>query len=199
MIARVGRERALCEGERQRERHEPLLRAVVEVALEPPTLGVGGLDEPRPGRAQLLEARAQLRLQALVLEREPGGGDDPVDELGMVAQRRVVDERRDRKPGALDGRGHAARAVSRQRDRLAVDVDERVVAQPVGELERGVAERAASASRSLPGSGVSPSSTTSVATAERASRLRSSPARNASGTVSSARTDSHSSTHPEPP
>jgi hypothetical protein len=34
-------------------------------------------------------------LEALVVEGEPGGGDDCVDELGMVAERLVVDERRD--------------------------------------------------------------------------------------------------------
>ena len=32
----------------QRQRHEALLGAVVEVALEPAALGVGGLEDPRP-------------------------------------------------------------------------------------------------------------------------------------------------------
>ena len=36
-----------CEAEVQRQGHEPCLRAVVEVALESPALGVGGLDQSR--------------------------------------------------------------------------------------------------------------------------------------------------------
>ena len=43
------------EPQRERERDEALLRAVVEVALDPPARGVAGLDEPRARRAQLLE------------------------------------------------------------------------------------------------------------------------------------------------
>ena len=33
--------------QREQDAHEPLLRAVVQVAPEPPALGVGGLDDPR--------------------------------------------------------------------------------------------------------------------------------------------------------
>src|SRR5262249_57254824 len=43
-----------CESERQRQRHEPLLRAVVEVSLEPAPLLVSRLDEARAGRLQIL-------------------------------------------------------------------------------------------------------------------------------------------------
>ena len=39
--------------QRQRQRHQPLLRAVVEVALQPPALGVRGGDHTGPGAAQL--------------------------------------------------------------------------------------------------------------------------------------------------
>ena len=56
----------------QRERDEPLLGAVVEVALEPAPLVVAGLDDARARGAQLLEPGAQLGLQPLVLERERG-------------------------------------------------------------------------------------------------------------------------------
>ena len=48
----------------QREPDEPRLRAVVEVALEAPALGVADLDEPRARRPQLLEAPVQLGVQA---------------------------------------------------------------------------------------------------------------------------------------
>ena len=43
--------------DRQREPDEPLLGAVVEVALEPLALGVAGLDDPRARGAELLELR----------------------------------------------------------------------------------------------------------------------------------------------
>ena len=44
----------------QRERDEPLLRAVVQVALEPPALLVAGLDEPR-ARGDQVRARLRAR------------------------------------------------------------------------------------------------------------------------------------------
>ena len=74
------------QSQREREHDEPLLGAVVEVALEPPPLGVAGLDDARPRRAQLLEPRARLRLQPLVVEREPGGGADLLEQTGIVEQ-----------------------------------------------------------------------------------------------------------------
>ena len=37
--------------QRERERDEPLLSAVVEIPLEPPTFGVLRFDEPLPGGA----------------------------------------------------------------------------------------------------------------------------------------------------
>src|SRR5213078_2248298 len=53
-----GRRRVSCalarQPQRERERDEPLLRAVVEVALEPAPLGVLRLDEPVPGGAELV-------------------------------------------------------------------------------------------------------------------------------------------------
>src|SRR3954469_17741235 len=54
---------ALGELEQVADGHEPLLRAVVEVAADAPALGVGGLDAPRARAAQ------PPRLMAT---REPG-------------------------------------------------------------------------------------------------------------------------------
>ena len=48
----------LGHAQRQRERHEPLLGAVVEVALDAPALGVGGRDDARAG---VLRARSPGR------------------------------------------------------------------------------------------------------------------------------------------
>ena len=75
--------------QREREPDEPLLGAVVEVALEPPALGVAGLDDAGARRAQLLELRAHLGLQPLVLEREPRGRGHLVDELLVGEQSRA--------------------------------------------------------------------------------------------------------------
>ena len=58
--------------EPERDRDEALLRAVVEVALEPPPLGVADLDEPRARGGELL-----VRV---------GVGQRLSDEVGEVAQ-----------------------------------------------------------------------------------------------------------------
>ena len=56
-----GREPASEPPERQRDRDEPLLRAIVQVALEPPSLLVGGLHDPRPRAADLRLDGADIR------------------------------------------------------------------------------------------------------------------------------------------
>jgi hypothetical protein len=96
------------------ERHEPLLGAVVEVALDPaPLLVRSGGD----AGARLLDGRelgAHLRVQARVDEREPGRGRDRRHELRLVAQRRVVHEHGQRLPPVLDRRHRACLPVLRQ-------------------------------------------------------------------------------------
>ncbi len=93
----VGRRAALGAPELERERDEPLLGAVVEVALDPAALLVA-----RPRRsaratpATLVELCAELRLQARVLECESGRRAGRLDQLGLVAQARIVDDRRER-------------------------------------------------------------------------------------------------------
>ena len=49
----IGAELALRQPEREGERDEPLLRAVVQVPLEAPPLGVARLDEPHARAAEL--------------------------------------------------------------------------------------------------------------------------------------------------
>jgi len=66
---------------------------------------------------------------------------DRVDELGLLAEGRVVDERPDLAAVALDGRRRAPRPRQRQDDRPAVTVGEVPVLEPVGDLEGRVAER----------------------------------------------------------
>jgi hypothetical protein len=47
-----------CELELDGERDQMLLHAFVEVALDPPPLGIGGEDEPLSGRAELIDLEA---------------------------------------------------------------------------------------------------------------------------------------------
>ena len=101
----------LGEPERHRDGDEPLLRAVVQVALEPPPFRIGGVDHPRTRDSKLFEPRAQVGLQTFVLEREPGGGTDGVDEIGLILERRIVNEGGDGATFAFDDRRHSRAAV----------------------------------------------------------------------------------------
>jgi len=46
----------------ERKRNEPLLCAVVQVALQPFALGLTGVDDPRARALQVLEPSSQLRM-----------------------------------------------------------------------------------------------------------------------------------------
>ena len=96
----VGRERVLVQLRArqphvQRHRHEPLLGAVVQVALQPPALLEADSQHALARAAQLLHLRAQLRLEPLVHERERGGGPTAWT-CGSASASRVVDDRRRR-------------------------------------------------------------------------------------------------------
>ena len=174
------------EPQREREHHEPLLRAVVEVALEPPALGVAGLDGPRPRRAQLLEPRPRLRLQALVVEREPGRRAHVLEQPRIVEQLGAVDDDGDRPPAAHERRDRSPVRV-RRLDRAALGVHVAIAVERIGQLERPDRPSApASASRSLPTAGALPSSMTSCATLVRARRPRTQAAATPSASSSSA-------------
>ena len=110
----------------------------MEVALEALPLGVAGGHDPRPRGAELAEPCPYLGLQPLVLEREPRGRRDLLDEL-LVAEHAtgmcdhgdgtsVPDEAR-----LLAAGGH--------RDAAAVGVDElSPVPDWVGEHEARIAD-----------------------------------------------------------
>jgi hypothetical protein len=101
---RLGAELRKRELECEPERQQSLLGAVVEVALESPTLLVARGDDACPRCAELDELRAQLGLQALVLEGESCGRAWPrIQERASFEQRRIVNERSGRVPAA--GRG----------------------------------------------------------------------------------------------
>ena len=60
----------LDQAQLHRERDEPLLRAVVQVALEAPPLRVAGGDDALARRLQLGQPVRRLLVQQLVLERD---------------------------------------------------------------------------------------------------------------------------------
>ena len=66
------------EAHAERHRYEPLLGAVVQVALEAATLLEPDAQHARARVAQLRHLRAQLGVEALVLERHRGGRADRV-------------------------------------------------------------------------------------------------------------------------
>jgi hypothetical protein len=70
---------------------EALLRTVMQVPLEAPSLGDACVDEPGARVPHFVEPGAQLRKETLVLEREPSRARDGVEQRRVLAQRRVVD------------------------------------------------------------------------------------------------------------
>ncbi len=78
-------------------------------------------------------------MQPLVLECEPCRGDDAVEQLALVEQRRIVHEHADATVLAVDGR-RCAELGGVERPAFDVDVA-RQIRQPVAELQLGIAER----------------------------------------------------------
>ena len=127
------------EPEREGERDEPLLSAVVEVALDSPPLGIGRGDEPDARRPHLRELRAHLGRQTLVLQHEPGRRADGLHERRLVEQRRIVNERGDLLALGGHQRDRPIRAL-RQLERPPGGVDVAAVVEAIRNLERRVAE-----------------------------------------------------------
>ena len=74
------------------KRHQPLLRAVMQVAFQPAPFGVPGLHDPGPGGADLLQLGLHLGLQPGVLQRHAGRGSRQLDQLRLELQPLVVDQ-----------------------------------------------------------------------------------------------------------
>ncbi len=126
----------------ERERDQPLLGTVVEVPLEALSLRLLGFDHASARLRELLDPRAEVGLEACVLERDACGCGDRVEQLGLVSERRVVDESRDRGSLPFDERDRTHPVVWWERHRLAVEVGVAVeVGQPVREGERRIPER----------------------------------------------------------
>src|SRR5262245_26002322 len=138
-VVELGHDVAAGEPDRERERGELLLRAVVEVALEQPALGLARRRDIGARAAQVLELLLKPGLQALMVETEADAaldlGDDArvVEQAGAVAEKRdrlaVPHERRRRSPG-LRRPGAATRVDPAAR--AAVQEPESRVAEQLG-------------------------------------------------------------------
>ena len=99
------------EPEVEGERDQTLLGAVVEVALDAPSLGVARLDDAGARRAKLLDAGAELGVEPLVLHPERGGRRDRPDEIFRIVQTTAVHDRPD-PPPVVGHLGPPARAFT---------------------------------------------------------------------------------------
>ena len=147
LLADVGRQDLadVVPEELVRRMHEERLVAgldveVVPVVIEPEHEVGERLDEP----AQPRLGAGQLRQAPLALERESGGGADALQQVGVVEQRRVVDQHGDAAPAALDDRrGSPGLGVDGQRlDFPGQEAEGALLRKPVGDLERRVVEGA---------------------------------------------------------
>ena len=120
----------------QAQGHQPLLRAVMQVAFQPPSLGVPGLDDPRPGGTDLLQLGVYLGLQPGMLQRHAGRGRRQPDQLRLVLEPGVVHQHGAVRVG--DRRHGAARIRPGHVDGLARGVQ---VAGPVRPPERQLQRR----------------------------------------------------------
>ena len=100
------------------QRHQLLLRSVVDVALEPPSLLVLRGDESALGRLQFLEPLSQRLRQTDVAQHQPGLRREIGDQLLLGGVHRVVGRHRHREGPELlslvqDGHGVLVRLLRR--------------------------------------------------------------------------------------
>ena len=126
----------------ERERDEPLLGAVVQVALEPAALGVAGRDDALARRLHLGEPGLRLRQEALVLEGHRRRGAHRLDHLRVVVERRVVDDRRHLAAVALDRRARPVRRDRRHQHAPPVGVGVARASRAAGRRARASGRRA---------------------------------------------------------
>src|SRR5436190_4589314 len=117
--------------------HQPLLGAVVQVALEAEALTFRGLDDPGARGVQLVD-------ESRVLQQQKRGRPEAVDDLGLVGEHGIVNHRQHRLPALLD-LGHVVlgRRLGQLERRAAGVYVTAALRLPDSEGERRVSERAA--------------------------------------------------------
>ena len=118
------------------------LRALAQLLLEPPALGVAGLDDAAPRGLQLSELTPDRRLQAGVRNGNARGGCDRFHELRVGDDFGVVDQRSHRLVAFThDGHGAPGARLGELKHAPAVVDVVVLVGEPVTDLERRVAHR----------------------------------------------------------
>ena len=120
----------------ERERDQPLLGSIMQIALQPLALTQPRLDHPCTRTLQLLQVSFLLGLQAAVLERDSGRGADRGEQLTFFLQRRVMEQRGHPRPFAVDQRHCSAARRFRQHHAPPIQIGPTPkLRQPVRELE----------------------------------------------------------------
>src|SRR3954465_12899432 len=101
----VALEPLLQEAQLERQADQALLGAVMKVALQALALLLPDFDHTPPGATQLLEARPQLDVKPPVLESDRGRGADRLEQLRLVGERGVVEQRGDGRSVLVGPRG----------------------------------------------------------------------------------------------
>ena len=86
---RLPRKRALQPSQHDPERHEPLLGAVVQIALEPPALLVAGPHDPGSRLLHLGELEPHLDSESRDLDRQARRAENAAEQIGTVEQARL--------------------------------------------------------------------------------------------------------------
>ena len=94
----VGARLVLDVAQLESDRDQPLLCAVVQVALDPPALRIARGDDPRARGLDLGELAAQLHVQAGDLDREPARIHQHAQQIGPLRPGRAVHDHRHGRP-----------------------------------------------------------------------------------------------------
>jgi hypothetical protein len=112
----------------------------VEIALDPAPLCVRRLDDPAPGRVDLLELGPKVVLEPLVRHREAGDGAHRTHEHGVVEQALVVDDGAGHHPVGLEDRRCPPATGGWQCRRPAAFVDPAAIAGRDEDAQRRIAQ-----------------------------------------------------------
>ena len=126
LVEVAGGDLVLHQAERQPQRHQVVLRAVVQVALDAPALAVHLRDRPAAGHGDLLGVRERGAQLALQLDPRPAGLEDDAQTVRDVGEQ----------VGALGVQARHRLAVDREHPDLLGAVPDRYLDQ-VGGAEAG--------------------------------------------------------------